>query len=123
MSGPGAVPKEGPPGNSDDGRYSWYTGAPLTADGDPMTIPTQRGTYNPLTTPYQAPTYALTPQSGYTGLAQQLQQAFGLSPTAMTTPRNSLQDMYASPWSMLYGGPATPTFAQYFGQPPGTGGV
>lgn len=117
--GGAAFPKEG--SNNGGGGYDPNTGAPLTPSGDPYTIPNQSSKFNPLSTPYAAPTYKLTPQSGYTGLAQQLQTAFGLSPQAMTTPRNSLLPMYASPWSQLYGGPASPTFAEVWGQPPGMG--
>lgn len=119
MSGPEYM-KDGDAGTFGTG-YNPNTGAPLTPSGDPYTIPDQSNKFDPLSTPYAAPTYALTPQSGYTGLAQQLQTAFGLSPQAMTTPRNSLLPMYASPWSQLYGGPASPTFAEVWGQDPGMG--
>lgn len=103
------------------------TGAPTTTSG-PQTITAPTTPYSP--GPYTTPTYALTPQSGYTGLAQQLQQSFALSPQSYAAPRTGLFDMYASPWSKLYGGPAMPTFADYFGQdpmqgrapPPGTPG-
>ncbi len=103
------------------------TGAPVNDPG-PATITTPTVPYG--SGPYTTPTYALTPQSGYSGLSQQLQQAFNLSPQAYAAPRTGLLDMYASPWSKLYGGPAMPTFADYFGQdpmqgrapPPGTPG-
>ena len=101
-------------------QYINGSGAPTTTNGTPQTIPNQRNTYVP-NQPYALPTYALTPQSGYTGLAQQLQQAFSLQPQAFAAPRTSLLDMYASPWSKLYAGPASPTFAEYWNQPLGMG--
>ena len=114
-------------GNEAGSGYVNSSGAPLNDPG-PATITTPTTPYSP--GPYTTPTYALTPQSGYSGLAQQLQQAFKLSPQPYAAPRTGLFDMYASPWSKLYGGPAMPTFADYFGQdpmqgrapPPGTPG-
>lgn len=114
-------------GNEAGSGYVNSSGAPLNDPG-PATITTPTTPYSP--GPYTTPTYALTPQSGYTGLAQQLQQSFALSPQSYAAPRTGLFDMYASPWSKLYGGPAMPTFADYFGQdpmqgrapPPGTPG-
>ena len=112
----------GPYTKEDNGpeQYINPSGAPVNPSGAPQTMPNQRSTYVP-NQPYTSPTYALTPQSGYTGLAQQLQQAFALQPQAFAAPRTSLLDMYASPWSKLYGGPASPTFAEYWGYPAGMG--
>ena len=120
MSGGGGLQtKEG--GGTD---WDWYTnptGAP-TAPGampDPAGAPT---TYYNSLAPYSGPSYSLTPQSGYTSLAQQLQQAMKLTPTGTATPRTALlPSMFASGWSQLYGGPATPTFGDVWGQPPGMG--
>ena len=114
----------GPYTKEDNGpeQYINPSGAPVNPSGAPQTMPNQRSTYVP-NQPYTSPTYALTPQSGYTSLAQQLQQAFNLQPNPQgyAAPRTSLLDMYASPWSKLYGGPASPTFAEYWNQPAGMG--
>lgn len=91
------------------------SGAPTNQTGPTtVTAPTQSYGFGQ----YQTPTYAYTPQSGYSGLAQQLQQAFALSPQPYAAPRTGLMDMNPSPWSVLYGGPPRQTFADFFGQTP-----
>lgn len=124
MGGPsgGPMQKGDSPGSYTDanGNPINTSGAPVGANGNPGIVPPQASTYQPQS-PYTSPTYALTPQSGYTGLAQQLQQAMSLSPQAYAAPRTGLLTQFASPWSALYGGPASPTFAQLWGQPANMG--
>ena len=97
------------------------TFAPGTAPGTsgPASISRTPGTYssNPYGQ-YTTPTFGMTPQYGYAGLSQQISQAANTPFSMFAPPRTGLMDMYASPWSMLYGGPAQPTFGDYWGQDP-----
>ena len=116
MSGGGYMPKEA---GNEAGNGTYPTGADAPPGGvPPANVPTR---FYTASGPYTGPTYAYTPQSGYTSLADQLSKAFSLSPTSLATPRTGLLPMYASPWSKLYAGPAAPTFAEYWGQPAGMG--
>lgn len=112
------MPKGDNPGNTTD-PYGNPTGADAPPGSMPRAnVPTR---FYTASGPYTGPTYAYTPQSGYTSLADQLSKAFSLSPTSLATPRTGLLPMYASPWAALYGGPSDPTFAQLWGQDPSQG--
>ena len=117
MGGSGYMTKDTNDNTNSPGTSPTGAGAPPGAT-PPANVPTRFYTANG---PYTGPTYAYTPQSGYTSLADQLSKAFSLSPTALATPRTSLLPMYASPWAALYGGPSDPSFAQLWGQDPSQG--
>lgn len=112
------MPKGDNPGNTTD-----PYGNPTGAFAPPGSVPRANvpSSFYNASGPYTGPTYAYTPQSGYTSLADQLSKAFSLSPTSLATPRTSLLPMYATPWAALYGGPSDPTFAQLWGQDPSLG--
>ena len=116
MSGGGYMPKEA---GNEAGGGTYPTGASTPPGATPpANVPTR---FYTASGPYTGPTYAYTPQSGYTSLADQLSKAFSLSPTALATARTGLLPMYASPWAALYGGPSDPSFAQLWGQDPSQG--
>lgn len=116
----GTIYSGGMPVNKDDpgNMYGGQTPPPPSPTGSPVSAPTVPYTPNG---PYTTPTFAYTPQAGYSGLAQQLAQAMNPSLQAYAAPRTGLADMFASPWSVLYGGPAQPTFADFYGQDPNMG--
>lgn len=91
---------------------------PQTASPNmPQTLTPSNVTYDQAK--YSTPTYGLTPQSGYTGLNQQLAYAFGLQPQGYAAPRTMLPDMYASPWMQLPGyNMNVGTLGQLWGQDP-----
>ena len=117
MGGSGYMTKDTNDNTNSPGTSPTGAGAPPGAT-PPANVPTRFYTANG---PYTGPTYAYTPQSGYTSLADQLSKAFSLSPTSLATPRTGLLPMYASPWAALYGGPSDPSFAQLWGQDPSQG--
>lgn len=93
------------PGNTTDPLGN-PTGMPPAAP-PPAGVTAPTSTYK-AQTPYTSPTFAYTPYTGYSGLAQQLYSALNPNLSQYAAPRAGLTDMAYAPWQQLFAPPGTP---------------